>query len=221
VLKKELGLAAAVAVGVSALGAALGWLWFVIAPPLPVRKVEGGYAYIQPDPEQPVAADGWFVILGLLFGILIAIAVWAILRRYRGPLQMVALILGALAAGFIALKTGQVLEKQKYDAGVRGAALEAVVDSPAKPAVTSTQLCLPFTDLCRSLPGGVQLIPALGASLTYAIMAGWSRWPSLRPDEPDPEEDDLSSAMAWDPAGQGWPAQPGPGQAEPPPARGV
>jgi hypothetical protein len=215
--KRELGLAIAVALAVTVLGAGLGLLWFVIAPPLPVRKVEGGYAYIQPDPEQPVAADGWFVILGLFFGILIAIAVWAILRRYRGPLQMLALVLGTLAAGFIALKTGQTLEERRYEPGVRNATAEQVVDSPAKPAVTRTQLCVPLTGRCTSFPGGIQLIPALGASLAYAVMAGWSRWPGLRPGEED--DGDLSSPTVWDPADPESPGPPVPDATERPPGR--
>lgn len=196
---EELGWAAVAAVSVSVLGFGLGLLWYLAAPPLPVRKVEGGFAYIQPNPEQPVAADGWFAILGLLFGVLVALAFWALLRRSRGPVQLAGLVLGAIAAGWIAFNFGMALEKQKYEAGMKSAAMEQVVDSPAKiNTVKRFKVCLSG---CKQIPlVGTPLIPALGVSLAYAVLAGWSRWPSLRPGEQD--EGDTNLLMAEDPADQ-------------------
>ena len=44
----------------------------------------------RPAPEQLIAADGWFTLLGFGFGLLAAVLVWLLLRRDRGP----ALLLG-------------------------------------------------------------------------------------------------------------------------------
>ncbi|BCJ61187.1 hypothetical protein Jiend_46090 [Micromonospora endophytica] len=66
------------------LGAPLGLLWATLAPATPVVKTPDGAVYGQPQPEQPVAADGWFSLLGLGFGVLAALAVWFVLSRRRG-----------------------------------------------------------------------------------------------------------------------------------------
>jgi hypothetical protein len=203
---EELGWAGIAAVSVSALGLGLGLLWYLVVPPLPVRKVEGGFAYIQPDPEQPVAADGWFAILGLLFGVLMALAFWAILRKSRGPVQLAGLVLGAIAAGWIAFNFGMALEKQKYDAGMKAAVMEQIVDSPAKiNAVKRFNVPL----LGNKPLVGTPLVPALGVSLAYAVLAGWSRWPSLRPHE-QYDDDDINLLMAGDLTDQATPGPPSP-----------
>ena len=38
-----------------------------------------------PSPEEYIAADGWFTILGFGFGLVAAVVAWLVLRRYRGP----------------------------------------------------------------------------------------------------------------------------------------
>lgn len=210
---EELGWAAGVAAVVAVLGFGLGWLWYVIAPPLPVRKVEGGYTYTEPDPEQPIAGDGWFAILAMAFGILLTLVVWAILRKARGPLQLTGLVLGALAAGVIAIKLGESLEKAKYDAAMKAAAIEQVVDSPAKITVVKRFHGWPYA--------GIVYLPALGSALSYAVLAGWSRWPGLRPEPEEDDDEEFSSSMAWDPADPETPEPPVPRAEEPSPGSGT
>jgi hypothetical protein len=177
---RELLAAAAAFLGVAVAGALLGWVWSVVTPTTPLRVGEGGsLLYITAEPEQPVAADGWFALLGLGFGLLAAVAVWLLLRRWHGPVQMVALVLGAVAAGYLAHWIGMEIAFSRYDGAYADAAVGTIVQHPSDLRIVSKLTILSWTIPVR----GSLLVPALGATLTYALVAGWSRWPSLRPHE--------------------------------------
>ena len=49
-----------------------------------------------PSPEEYIAADGWFTLLGLGFGLLVAIVAWLVLRRDRGPFLLLGVVAGTL-----------------------------------------------------------------------------------------------------------------------------
>src|SRR5687768_1073183 len=75
-LKSELLLALAVAVGVAALGAPLGrWVWPGLAPRVQVLMTERGPVHLQPEPEGYVAGESWYILIGLVAGILAAVLV--------------------------------------------------------------------------------------------------------------------------------------------------
>ncbi|GGM38450.1 hypothetical protein GCM10011608_23890 [Micromonospora sonchi] len=201
------------------LGAPLGLLWAVLAPATPVIKTAEGAVYGQPQPEQPVAADGWFSLLGLGFGVLAALAVWFVLRRRRGPVGLVTVVAGGLAAALVAWQVGRRVELGTYHR-----LLETAPDGTAftKPAdLRAGGIELVFGVL--PVPYGNVLLPAFGAAVAYTLLAGWSRWPSLRPEpEPDPQLGPLwpgpvssGSAAPW-PAPPAAPEPPAPDAAEPP-----
>lgn len=192
--RPELASAFVVAAAVAVSGLLLGLVWYLFAPSLPLRKVEKGMAYISPSPEQPVAADGWFVLLGLVLGIAAAVLVWILLARTRGPIQLIGLVLGCLAAGYLAWLLAIHLPND-YAQRANQAALNDIVDRPAQLQSTNTNVCLPG---CISVRSGELWVPAFGAVVAYALMAGWSRWPNLRPEETlVPQED----SQFWDGAG--------------------
>ncbi|MGH2603378.1 MAG: DUF2567 domain-containing protein [Dehalococcoidia bacterium] len=204
---RELIAALGVALATAVLGVLLGFVWYLLAPPLPLKKVDGGLAYTSPNPEQQVAQDGWFTILGLIFGILAAVLVWVIFRRWRGPIQLFAVALGAAGAGYLAWLVGREIGLDAYRDVVAAAPLNTVVEKPIDLSATGgDRICLP--ERCVTLRSGDILIPALGAAIGYSLLAGWSRWPSLRRHEE--EELALSSAQEWGQAGPEWPEQPGP-----------
>jgi hypothetical protein len=174
--------ALAVGLAMASLGLLLGLVWLLVAPTLPLRKVEKGMAYIAPDPEQPVAADGWFVLLGLGLGVVAAILVWIVAARTRGPIQLVALTLGALAAGYVAWQFTLHVPND-YSTRVSHAQLNDIVQRPAELTSTNSPACLPTLDKCRSVRSGELWVPALGAVVGYSLMAGWSRFPNLRREE--------------------------------------
>lgn len=174
-----------VAAAVAATGLLLGLVWWLAAPTWPLRKTEKGMAIVVPDPEQPVAADSWFVLLGLGLGLIAAILVWILAAKNRGPIQLIGLTLGALAAGYVAWQFTMLLPDD-YEQRRDRAQLNEVVQRPAELQATNSPMCLPILDKCASVRSGELWVPAFGAVVGYALLAGWSRWPNLRREE-EPE----------------------------------
>nr|WP_091127341.1 DUF2567 domain-containing protein [Micromonospora eburnea] len=194
------------------LGAPLGLLWAAVAPATPVRKTAEGAIYATSQPEQPIAADGWFSLLGLGFGVLAAIALWFLLRRRRGPVGLLAGILGGLGAAVVAWQLGRRIGLDTYHRLLATAPDGAAFTKPADLRAGGVDWYLHVLPV----PYGNLLLPAFGVAVAYTLLAGWSRWPSLRP-EPEP-----SIEAGWPGPGLGgWPpAGPGISSApEDPPAR--
>ncbi|WP_348650276.1 DUF2567 domain-containing protein [Verrucosispora sp. WMMD573] len=185
---RPVGLGRVVAVGAATvlvlglLGAPLGWLWAAVAPATPVVKSGDGAVYGQAQPEQPIAADGWFSLLGLAFGVLTALAVWFLLRRHRGPVGLVVAAAGGLAAGLVAWQVGRRVGLASYQRLLDSAPDGTRFSKPADLRAGGIELFLGVLPV----PYGNLLLPAFAAAVTYTLFAGWSRWPSLRP---EPESD--------------------------------
>lgn len=93
--RAELRLAALVVAALVVLGIILGLVWWWWSPPRPVGYVIAPNA-VQPDEtESFVAGDGRFAVLTALAGVGAALAVWFI-HRIRGPLAILALVVGGL-----------------------------------------------------------------------------------------------------------------------------
>src|ERR1700730_13429715 len=114
------------------LGAGVGWIWSAVAPRVAVIKADGGFYYADGEPEQPVAADGWVVILGAIAGILLAVAAWHLLRRYRGPIILAGLAVGSLAGAMLAAWVGYKIGMAQFDAVRNTAAIGAQLYAPLR-----------------------------------------------------------------------------------------
>ncbi|GGJ85780.1 hypothetical protein GCM10010123_14270 [Pilimelia anulata] len=191
-LGPQLWRAAAVLAVLAVLGAPLGLLWRALAPDVPLRMTEDGPILTSPQPEQFVAADGWFALLGVAFGVLAAVVVWAWLRRYRGAIQLAAVVLGAVAAGLIGWWVGRQLGLAAYRDLIDTAAAGTLLEKPADLRASE------ITRLGGLLPvvRGDVLAPALGAAVVYTLLAGWSRYPGLRPHEEAEQSAALTLAHA-------------------------
>ncbi|MEV4657583.1 DUF2567 domain-containing protein [Micromonospora sp. NPDC049301] len=200
-----------VALALAVLGAPLGLLWAALAPDTPVLKTDQGAIYADPQPEQPIAADGWFSLLGLAFGVLAALTLWFVLRRRRGPVGLLAGVLGALAAAPVAWQVGRRVGLGTFDRLLDTAPAGQAFTKPADLRAGGVDWVLGVLPV----PHGNLLLPAFGAAVTYTLLAGWSRWPSLRP-EPMPDPAAFSWASAGTPAPPAAPEPPAPGAAEPP-----
>ncbi|HEX6873539.1 MAG TPA: hypothetical protein VF163_20770, partial [Micromonosporaceae bacterium] len=159
-----------VAVVVAALGGPLGWLWSGLAPRLSVIKAEDGFFYADPEPEQAIAADGWFALLGLALGGLIAVLAWTLLRRHRGVTMILALAIGSLAAAWLAWWVGTRIGMVQFEQARDAAAFGQRVNAP---------LSLRVTDLSRESPWvplttGVAAVQALASAFVYTVLAGFS-----------------------------------------------
>ncbi|TDB72343.1 DUF2567 domain-containing protein, partial [Micromonospora sp. KC723] len=185
--RRGVAVAAATLLGLTALGVPLGLLWAAVAPDTPVIKTADGAIYAQTQPEQPIAADGWFSLLGLGFGVLVAIGLWVVLRRRRGPAMLGVAALGALGASLVAWQLGRRIGLSAYERLLAGAPDGTAFSKPADLRAGGIEWV--FGGL--PVPFGNVLLPAFAAAVTYTLLAGWSRWPSLRP---EPELPGLSSA---------------------------
>ena len=177
-----------VALVVAALGGGVGWLWAAITPRLQVIKSDRGFLYADPEPEQPVAADGTFLLLGLGLGIVLAILVWMLLRRYRGVAMLAALSVGSLGCSVLAFWVGHKIGVSEFNA-VRGSAPMG--------AQLSAPVTLRVTDLGFSwahwLPSGVVAGQALAAAFVYTSLAGFSAFEDLG------RHRDLGEPQAYEP----------------------
>ncbi|MEV0806689.1 DUF2567 domain-containing protein [Micromonospora sp. NPDC050200] len=210
--RRPLAATGAIVLALTVLGVPLGLLWAAVAPDTPVVKTAAGAVYAQPQPEQPIAADGWFSLLGLGFGVLAAIGLWVVLRRRRGPAVLAGSALGALGAALVAWQVGRRVGLAGYQRLLAHAPDGTAFTKPADLRAGGIEwlfglLPVPFGDL---------LLPAFAVAVTYTLLAGWSRWPSLRP-EPEPGD---AGGLSWGPgatpAPTTAPEPPAPGAAEPP-----
>ena len=148
---------------VAAAGAPLGVLWHFLSPTVPVVDAgANGFVVNDPSPEEYIAADGWFTLLGFAFGLVIAIAAWLVLRKQRGPGLLLAVTVGALAAAPLAWFTGRLIGRSAYEhwraVAVAGGTYQAPPDLHAK---------------------GALLVPAFAAVIVLTLLAGWSNDPDL------------------------------------------
>jgi hypothetical protein len=197
---------AGVVVLLTLLGVPFGLLWAALAPGTPVIKTADGAVYAEAQPEQPIAADGWFSLLGLGFGVLVTLGLWFLLRRHRGPLGLLAGVLGSLGAALVAWQVGRRIGLGAFQRLLVEAPVGRHFDKPADLRAGGVDQLLGVLPV----PYGNLLLPAFAAAVTYTLLAGWSRWPSLRP---EPVE------VSWVPAGTTAPAAapepPAPDAAEP------
>jgi hypothetical protein len=167
--------AVAVSLMVAALGGAVGWLWAALSPRLQVIKSDKGFLYADPEPEQPVAADGIFLFLGLGLGIALAILVWVLLRRYRGFGMLIALSVGSLACSVFAYWVGHKIGVSQFNAVRSSAPVGAHLNAPVTLHITDVDI----GGFRWWFPSGVVAGQALAAAFTYTGLAGFSAYDDL------------------------------------------
>lgn len=169
---------AGVVAGMVLLGVPFGLLWRAFAPGVPLVKTADGAVAVEPEPEEFIAADGWFSLLGIGLGVLVAIAVWLLLRRLRGPLVLVALAVGGVGAAAVAWPLGRSIGLSDYRRLLDSAPAGQHFTKPPDLRAAGYEWLLGVLPV----PHGSLLLPAFGAVIMYTLLAGWSRWPSLRPE---------------------------------------
>ena len=190
--QRSLTVALLTALVVFLLGGPLGLLWAWLAPQVPVIDTgQNGVVVNDPSPEEFIAADGWFTLLGLGFGLLVAVTAWLVLRRDRGPFLLLGVVAGTLGAGYFAAPwAGEMIGRDAYEQWQQTAAAGATYLAP--PEVHSL---------------GPMLVPAFIAAIVLTLMAGWSNDPDL--DEPGAKPGYGPNMDAAH--GSGYPPGPGPG----------
>jgi xanthine/uracil permease len=196
--------AALTVIVLAAAGGPLGLLWHYLSPTVPVINVGDRRIVVNDSsPEEYIAADGWFTLLGLAFGLAAAISAWMLLRRHRGPWLLIAVTLGTLAGAVVAWQAGRLIGRGAYQRWQETSAQAATYQAPP--------------DLHAY---GVLLIPAFAAVIALTLMAGWSNDPDL--DEPGARPGHGRDLGAGDapPFSSDWPGGPDPTAAPAPPGPG-
>jgi hypothetical protein len=186
------GALAAVLVAVAGLG--IGLLWLGLAPRLGIIKIAEGFIYADKDPEEAIAADAVFGFLGLGAGVVVAVLGWVLLRRYRGVAVLTGLVVGSLIGAWLAWWLGVRLGMAQFEAARDSAPIGGRIEAP---------LGLRVTNLDRNAywppqVTGVVAVQALGAAITYTMLAGFSIYPGLRPPR---RRRDSAEQVSWDRAG--------------------
>jgi hypothetical protein len=162
--RRSLAAGAGAAVAIIVLGVLLGLLWAWLAPAVPVVNAgDAGVLVTDPAPEQYIAADGWFTLLGLGFGLVVTVGSWLVLRRDRGPFLLFGVVGGTFVAGrWVAPLAGEHLGRDAYQHWRETAAQGATYLAPPE---------------LQSL--GPKLVPAFIAAIVLTLLAGWSNDPDL------------------------------------------
>jgi hypothetical protein len=165
----------AIAAGLTLLAAPyVGMLWEWIAPSPTYVNLSGEVYLDNQDSSEFIAADGWFLILGLLVGIFSAVlAYW----RWRGDLAVIlALAAAAIPAAVIAREVGEAFGP----ASIQKTALSLANGATIHGSITVAA-------------DGVLFAWSVGILLTYlSLVGGLERSQDEDPDpaqDADPEQD--------------------------------
>jgi hypothetical protein len=161
--RRTLVVALLTALIIAAAGALLGVLWHFLSPTVPVLDTgQSGIVVNDPSPEEYVAADGWFTLIGFAFGLVAAVVAWLVMRRDRGPGLLLGVTIGALAAALVAWQVGREIGLRAYEHWRDTATAGATYHAPP--------------DLHTH---GALLVPAFAAVIVTTLLAGWSNDPDL------------------------------------------
>jgi len=110
-----------------AIGAVMGALWWWITPSEQWVKLDGGFGAAQLSSPSWFAADGWFLILGVISGASLVAATWRFGRRYPSAL-VVAIAIGSVLIAVVAWTFGGMLGPPDVEAAADSAAVGGVID---------------------------------------------------------------------------------------------
>ncbi|SFK80679.1 Protein of unknown function [Amycolatopsis sacchari] len=137
-------------------GIPLGWIWSRLAPPQHVRVYDGGQLV-------PLQLESWhrfddlgvYLLLAFAMGIVVGAAVW-LLRERRGPVILLAAVLGGLLAGWLGTSMGAAFANGHY----------AVTGTPHVGDVLAKAPQLESMWVLVAQP--------LATALVYGLLAGWN-----------------------------------------------
>lgn len=131
--------------GLAGAGLPAGLLWWALAPRAEFRVTEDGPVVVgSPSAELLVADDAVFVLVLAVVGLLAGLAAWR-LRRHRGVVVLLALAVGATAAGAVAWLVGELIGDGPTEAEL--AAVGGVVTTGLDLGATAALAVAPFMAL--------------------------------------------------------------------------
>ena len=149
--------AAAAIVGTAVLGVGAGFLWMALAPRAVLVVVAPGSAnVVNPETSAFIAADGWFILLSVLGGLVSGLAGYPLaVRRYREP-AMAGVLVGGLAAALVAMWIGQRSGRAAFNHGLAAGQPGSLLRAPL---VLGGHGALAFWPLAAGLTaGGIEAV---------------------------------------------------------------
>ena len=136
-------------------GLAVGWLWSRLAPPQRETVVDGGTVPLPVESYHRFDDLAVFTVLCLGFGVVTGVGAW-FLRERRGPVIIVAIVLGSVVAAWLAIKVGVGWAEGRY------------------PAPTTSKIGDNFDKAPRIESYWAILCWPLTAALAYGALAAWN-----------------------------------------------
>ncbi len=137
------------------LGMAVGWLWVRLAPPQRMTFVEGGPVPLPVESYHRFDDLAVFSVLCLGIGVVTGVGAW-FLRERRGPVMMIAVVLGSAIGAWLAIKSGVGWAEGRY------------------PVPTSPKLGDIFDKAPRLESQWAIVTWPLTAALAYGALAAWN-----------------------------------------------
>ena len=185
------------------LGLAGGAIWAAAAPRVAyqVESLSPPTAYAtNPETSAFIAADGWYCIIALAGGALIGLLGYMVGVRRYGPGPMVAIVVGAVAAAFIAAWLGHQLSGGPgFDHLLGTSRIGTLLHAPISLGARGALAFWPLA--AAGVAGGIELVGVL--KVRREVPYGGLPMPGMESFETRPV------------TAQGYPGQPGPGQPGP------
>lgn len=157
VVRADLLPAISIASTAALVGLPLAWIWSRIAPAIPGVLNSSGQPVPLPSPYGYHRFDDLaiYLLLGLGAGLATGVAIW-MLRERRGPVVMLAGVLGAVIGAWLAMHTGLSFAAAHY-----------ALSSAPRPGTVF--------DLAPRLETSWGIIAQpLGVALAYGVLAAWN-----------------------------------------------
>jgi hypothetical protein len=155
VIKKDLLPAVMVLSLIPLAGMGVGWLWSRLAPPQRFVILDGRQVPLPVESYHRFDDLAVFAMLGLAAGVVTGVAVW-FLRERRGPVMMIAAVLGAAIGAWLATRLGVSWAEGHYPIGGTPKIGDIVVKAP-------------------QLESGWGIITwPLATAITYGVFAAWN-----------------------------------------------
>lgn len=161
---RDLLAAGVLAVVLAATGVGTGLLWSWIGPHVPVLMTQNGPILAEYYGESSVGQQATFGGLALVVGVLAGPLAYLV-RRRRGPIVLIGLAAGCLAAAWISWKVGVWAGQGEYESLLKHAAPGRRFGQPVELDAR-----------------GLLFLEPLVAVLGYVLVAAWSRFPDLMAD---------------------------------------
>lgn len=106
------------------LGAPAGLVWSAVAPRPKLLLTSDSPVYANPEPQAPIAADGWFAVITAVTAVLCGVLVFLVTRRRlydraHEVASLLGLALGGLGGSMVAWGTGWAVAFATYRERIR------------------------------------------------------------------------------------------------------